>query len=373
MNTRLLFVVNEDSYFVSHRLALAIAAVKAGYEVILATRIRLHGQEIESAGIRVIPLNLSRRSGNPFLEIWTLLRLYQQVRPDLIHHVGLKTVIYGACAAKLVKRCVQINAIAGLGWIFTTSNIRLIFIRPVLRRVMSFLLNEPNSTTIVQNQDDFGFLRSAGVSAQRIRLIPGAGVDVNLYRPVDKKESLPCIVLASRMLWDKGVGEFVEAAKIITRMGLKARFVLVGAPDPANPASISEDILLDWHKNSMVEWWGQRDDMPEVWQQAHIACLPSYREGMPKALLEAAASGLPIVTTNVPGCREVVVEGEEGLVVPHKDSEALARALIQLIRDAKLRIAMGAKARVRAKARFCSSRVIDATLAIYSEAFKCLR
>ena len=365
---KLLFVVTEDWYFVSHRLPLAVAAQAAGFEVAVATRVGVHGETIRAAGIRLIPFVLSRRGGNPFAEVLSLWRLYRREHPDLVHHVALKPVMFGALAAWLARVPAQVNAVAGLGWLFTSSSGVVRLVRPVVRWMLGRLLNRPHSLTIVQNPEDRSLLERSGVSASRLRLIRGAGVDLQIFYPVIPSVEPVCIVLVARMLWDKGVGEFVEAARRLTEAGVNARFVLVGDPDPANPASVPESTLRNWHGQHGVEWWGRREDMPAVLQAAHIACLPSYREGLPKSLLEAAACGLPIVTTDAPGCREVVRDRVNGLLVPVRDAVALAAALKKLIDDVELRRSMGEQSRLRAEAEFGLETVIAQTLAVYREA-----
>jgi glycosyltransferase involved in cell wall biosynthesis len=365
---KLLFVVTEDWYFVSHRLPLAVAAQAAGFDVAVATREGRHADVIRSAGIRLIPFSLSRRGGNPLREVIALWRLYRREKPDLVHHVALKPVMFGALAAWLARVPAQVNAVAGLGWLFTSSSGVVRLVRPVLRWMLARLLNRAHSLTIVQNPEDMSLLERSGLSAARLRLIRGAGVDIRIYHPVAPPPEPVCIVLVSRMLWDKGVGEFVEAARRLTEAGVSARFVLVGDPDPANPASVPESTLRSWHGQHGVEWWGRREDMPAVLQAAHIACLPSsYGEGLPKSLLEAAACGLPIVTTDAPGCREVVRDGVNGLLVPVRDAAALAVALKKLIDDAELRCSMGEQSRLRAETEFGLETVIAQTLAVYRE------
>lgn len=364
---KLLFVVTEDWYFVSHRLPLAIAAQASGFEVAVVTREGRQAEVIRSAGVRLIPFGLSRRGGNPLREVMGLWRLYRSEQPDLVHHVALKPVVFGALAAWLARVPVQINAVAGLGWLFTTSSGLVRLVRPVLRRGLAFLLNRPESTVIVQNPEDKALLERAGISPQRLRLIRGSGVDTRRFSPVTPPLEPVCVVLVARMLWDKGVGEFVEAARILSESGVRARFILVGEPDPANPATVTESMLRNWDGRSGVEWWGRRDDMPAVLHAAHVACLPSYREGLPKSLLEAAACGLPIVTTDAPGCRAVVREGVNGLLVPVRDAAALACALRKLIEDPKMRSHMGKQSRFRAEQEFALETVIAETLAIYRE------
>lgn len=366
---KLLFVVTEDWYFVSHRLPLAVAAQAAGFDVVVATREGRQTEVIRSEGIRLIPLNLSRRGGNPLREVTALWRLYCRERPDLVHHVALKPVMYGSLAAWLARVPCQVNAVAGLGWLFTSSsNRRMVrLIRPLLCFLLARFLNRPHCLTIVQNPEDQSLLEHSGIAGARLRLIRGAGVNTDQFYSVISPSEPVCIVLVARMLWDKGVGEFVEAAHCLTKEGVNARFVLVGDPDPANPASIPEATLRNWQGQHGVEWWGRREDMPTVLQGAHIACLPSYREGLPKSLLEAAACGLPIVTTDAPGCREVVRDGVNGLLVPVRDSAALAAALGKLIGDPALRRRMGEQSRLLAESEFGQEAIIAQTLAVYCE------
>jgi len=365
---RLLFVVTEDWYFVSHRLPLAMAAQKAGFDVAVATRVGEYGETIRGAGIRLIPFGLARRRGNPLREMAALVRLYCRERPDIVHHVALKPIVYGTLSAWVARVPAQVNAVAGLGWLFTSTNGLMRLGRPAVRWALAWLLNARGSLTIVQNPDDRALLICAHLPEARLRLIRGAGVDTTSFHPVPEPSGSVCIVLASRMLWDKGVGEFVEAARLLAQAGANARFILVGDPDPGNPASVPVATLRTWHGHNGLEWWGRRDNMQEVFRSAHIACLPSYyREGLPKALLEAAACGLPIVTTNAPGCREIVHDGDNGVLVPVRDAHALAVALRKLIDDKSLRVKMGQRGREIVLAEFSQERVIAETLAVYQE------
>lgn len=366
MPDKLLFVVTEDWYFVSHRLQLAKAAVAQGYDVVVATRVGRYGDAIRDVGIRLIPFDLSRRGGNPFAEIYSLFRLYRKEKPNLIHHVAMKPVLYGSVAANMVGHAVRINAIAGLGWIFTSSSRFAYLIRPIVKLTMAGLLNNRHSLTIVQNKEDLDVLKQVGVAADRIHLIPGSGVDTNVFHPIINPNPIPTVMLAARMLWSKGVGEFVAAARLLAIRGVRARFLLVGEPDPANPDAIPVAKLKEWNGQFGVEWLGRREDMPSLWQSAHIACLPSYYgEGLPKCLLEAASCGLPIVTTDSTGCREVIVDEREGILVPPKNVEALANAIERLISHPEVREAMGEKARERAIHLFGEEHIVAATLFVY--------
>jgi glycosyltransferase involved in cell wall biosynthesis len=364
---KLLFVVTEDWYFVSHRLPLAIAARENGYDVSIATRVTKHAATIENAGIRVIPFSLSRRVGNPFAELLALIRLYRQEKPDLVHHVALKPVLYGVTAARIAGVPAWINAIAGLGWMSAAKHGVAGLMRRMFRRTLTHTLNRGRSLTIVQNSDDAAMLQASGVAPERLILIRGAGVDLEKFAPpAEPAQGTPVVVLASRMLWDKGPGLFVEAAGQVNANEIKARFVLIGDTDPGNPNSIPKETLRSWHGKNGVEWLGHCDDVASWYQRAHVACLPSYYgEGIPKSLLEALACGLPVITTDMPGCREVVQNEVNGLLVPPHDVGSLTKALQRLVSDASVRGAMGRQGRLLAEREFASSMVIDMTLSTY--------
>jgi len=364
---KLLFVVTEDWFFVSHRLQLAVSAKNAGFEVSVATRVGQHGNIIEKAGIRLIPFEVSRRVGNPVWEIWDLYSLYRRERPDIVHHVALKLVFFGSLAARLARIPAQLNAVTGLGWLFISRNRFVRWGRSMISWLLACLLSSPGCRVVVQNPDDEMLLRQAGVLGSSLRLILGAGVDTDKFYPVQELPDPVCVILATRILWDKGVGEFVEAARQLKEKGVKARFILVGNLDLDNSASVPEATLHAWQKEEVVEWWGHRDDMVAVFHAAHIVCLPSYREGLPKVLLEAAACGRSIITTDVPGCREVVRDRENGLLVPARNAQALSEALLCLIKNPELRAQMGRRGREIMLKEFSSEKVIAQTLSVYKE------
>lgn len=368
MNRRfkLLYFVSEDWYFCSHRLPLAVAASEAGFEVVVVTKVYEHGEAIHRAGLRVIPFEMSRRSMNLLQEWQVLVRLiaiYRKEKPDLIHHVAMKPVVYGSFAAYFSGTGHVVNAMAGMGWLFTSGNIRARLVKHLVRLLFRILLSP--TRVIVQNPDDAVLMADVGV--KNVHLIRGSGVNTAVFCPGPEPIGAPLVVLPARMLWDKGVGEFVEAARQLKERGIVARFALVGEPDPENPATVSKAQLIVWHDESAVEWWGQRADMVQVYAQAHVVCLPSYREGLPKTLLEAASCGLPIVTTNVPGCRETVRNGTNGLLVPVRDASALAEALARLIVDSDMRRRMGKCGRALALGEFSQEQIIAETLAVYRE------
>ena len=367
---KLLFFVSEDFYFVSHRLPIALAAQAQGYDVCVVTRVRTKADPIVNAGIRLIPFELDRGGVNPLRDADTLrrlVRIYQLEQPDIVHHVAMKPVLYGSLAARLAGRPRVVNALPGLGWMFTTGagtgrRLLQVAVRSALVRALN------SGLTIVQNDDDERLLVDCGVRSSGVRTIRGSGADLTRFHPCDENPGDPVVVLPARLLWDKGVAEFVAAAKLLRARGVHARFVLAGEPDPENPATVTPEELHRWVMAGIVEHLGWISDMPTLLGSAHIVCLPSYREGMPKALIEAAAAGLPIVTTDVPGCRDVVTNGENGLLVPARDARALADALERLITDPDLRRVMGARGRKRAMEEFDVERVIEQTLDVYREA-----
>lgn len=366
---RIAYFVTVDWYFCLHYLALARAARAAGFEVTVITGVAGHGDIIRAAGLDLIPLEVSRKGMHPWQELKSILGLVRVLRglsPDLLHNIAQKPVIYGTLAARLRGVPAVVNGVAGMGWLFTSNAPRARLVRYLVGGAYRALLAAPNVRVLVQNPDDQAQVRQlTGVNPIQL---PGSGVDVARFVPRGEPPAPVVVVLASRMLWDKGVAEFVAAARLLRQRGSHARFVLVGTPDPGNPASVSEDRLIDWRREGCVEWWGYRADMPDVLAQAHIACLPSYyREGLPKFLIEAAAAGLPLVTTDATGCREAVEAGVNGLLVPPRDPVSLSVALDRLINDPNLRRRFGARSRALAEERFDAAKIHLHTLAVYHE------
>lgn len=308
---------------------------------------------------------------NPFREAAAfvqVLRAYRSFRPDLVHHVALKPIVYGGIAARLCGGIPTVNAVAGLGHVFTSQSMGMRLMRRLLVILLRLSCGGQASRTIFQNFSDRDYLQSVGVTgARRAAVIGGCGVDVDRFAPLPEPSSPPIVMMASRMLWEKGVGEFVSAAKILKARGVSARFVLAGAPDNANPSSIPEGQLRHWAESGCVEWWGHRDDMEEVLARSSLVCLPSYREGLPKILIEAAACGRAIVATNVPGCEEIVRNGVNGVLVPPRDPDALARAIDALLKDSRARTRMGERGREIALQKFKEEDVVRETIAVYRE------
>jgi glycosyltransferase involved in cell wall biosynthesis len=367
---KILIVVNVDWYFWSHRLPLARGLRAAGYEVVVvAAEERGFRPRIEAEGFRFVPLRLRRGSTNVISELRAfldLLRVYRRERPDAIHHVSIKPILYGSVAARFAGRPAVINAVTGLGHMFL-PDVR----RSLLGRLTSsmYRLACAGRRTLVlcQNPEDRAALIARRiVPAERTALIRGSGVNVEDFAPSAEREGTPIVLISGRMLWDKGVGEFVEAARLLRARAVAHRAVVVGIPDEENPNSIPEAVLRSWHNDGVIEWWGLRDDMPSVMAQAAIVTLPSYYpEGVPKVLIEAAASGRAIVTTDVPGCREIGRQGVNADLVPPRDAVRLADAIQALLADPQRRAAYGQAGRHIAIAEFSEDRVLADTLALY--------
>jgi len=365
-----LFFANTDWYLYNFRLPLAEALRQRGVDVVLVSPPGEHVHTLESKGFRWLPFPLRRRGMNPLKELSTIVRLihlYKREAPDLLHHFTVKCVLYGSMAGRLVGISSIVNAVTGLGYIFTAGGVMKSALRVIIKAWYRWVLR--GTRIVFQNEDDLeDFVRQGLLGRESIHLIRGSGVDTSLFVPVPEPEDVPVVVLAARMLWDKGVGEFVEAARILQKQGVQARFVLVGDTYADNPAAIPTSQLVSWKEEGVVEWWGWREDMPVVYAGANLVCLPSYREGMPKSLIEAAACGRAIVTTDAPGCRQAVRHGENGLLVKVRDAPALADALSTMIKSPGLRRRMGKKGRKIAVDEYSVGRVINETLAVYRKA-----
>ena len=369
-----LIVVSEDWYFISHRLELAQYLQRGGWDVRVVTHVNRpeDAAKITAAGLGLTPLPLERGrlfAVSDLRYLWRLIRLYRAERPDVVHHVAMKPVLYGSLAALAVPRAGVVNAVAGLGYLFTHRGVRVRMVRTLVMFFFRLLLGRARTRVILQNAEDFAIFRSqVGVPVANLRLIPGSGVDVAKYRVVQHgPRERPVVVMVARLLRDKGVFELVEAARILRREGVAVRVQLVGRIDEKNPNSLTPAEAEALPADGAVEWLGRREDIAAIYAQADIAVLPSYREGLPKSLLEAAASGLPIVATDTPGCRGVVSDGVNGLLIPVGDGVSLAAAMRELLSNPELRRNMGARSRERAEREFGQEIVFGKTAAIYSE------
>ncbi len=368
---RLAYVVNDPSFFVSHRLALGLHGKKLGLDVVVVGPEGPGRDAIERAGIRFVPIPLARASTSPRIELRTALAVaatLRNERPTLVHNVTIKPVLYGGIAARMVRTPAVVSSVSGLGYTFLASGRRARARRAVVVAAYRQALGHPNSRVIFQNDDDRRELLSLGCvdRARTVVIRGGSGVDVATYAAELPPAGSPLVVLPARMLRDKGVIEFVEAARAIRAKGVDARFALVGGLHE-NPAALTPTELRALTADGVVEWWGHRTDMPDVLARASIVCLPSYREGTPRALLEAAAAGRAVVTTDVPGCRDAMLDGRTGLLAKVRSSDDLARQLLALLVDPARRDAMGAAGRRLAEEQFDVDRIVGAVFEVYAD------
>jgi glycosyltransferase involved in cell wall biosynthesis len=367
----LLYLVTEDWYFCLHRLPIARAAREAGFRVLVATQVRDHGAVLEREGFQVIPMRWTRGSLNPLdtlSELRQIIRIYRKYRPDLAHHVALRPSIYGSFAAMFAGVSPVMNNLAGLGLAFSTRGAFAGLMQGMLTAAFRWLFRRPGTCTVVENSDDRTFLiEKAGLNADSVILIRGIGVDTRRFTPSPENLThVPVATLVSRMLWPKGIGELVKAARILRERSVEVKVRLVGIPDTTSRVSVPEQQLVQWNTEGVVEWLGHRDDIPELWRTSNIAVLPSYyREGIPRSLLEAAACGRAIITTDMPGCREIVEHGRNGLLVPPRDPQAIADAIQRLVEDPALRQRMGVAGRALVEKMFSEEHIVKQTLAVY--------
>ncbi len=378
---KILLFANTDWYLYNFRRSLALALQAAGYEVLLVSPPGEYGARLRALGLRWRPLQMDRRSINPLREAALLLRLtrlLRRERPALIHNFTIKSAAYGSLAARLARVRARINAVDGLGYVFASSDRKARLLRPVVRAMLRSALRGRAARLVLQNPDDqAAFVKFKLAEARCVDLIPGAGVDCTRFAPRiaqrratnnDSNDSQPCVLLAARLLWEKGIAEYAQAAQTLQAQGRKVRFLLAGMPDPGNPAAVPEATLREWVNQGVFEWLGHVGDMSALYASVDIVVLPSYyREGLPTSLTEAAACGLPLVTTDMPGCREVVTDEVDGLLIPPRDSGALARAIARLLDSRPLAARLGEAARAKVLAKFDERIVIRRTLEIYRE------
>lgn len=363
----LLYLVTEDWYFLSHRIPMALAAQRAGYEVHVATHVGHGAERIKALGFHLHPLAWRRGSVNPIdliAIVREVRRLYRRLAPDLVHHVALQPSVVGSLAAWGLP-ITQLNALAGLGSTFTSQSLKSRFVRPVLKTLLRLILNRRRSAALVQNGDDRDAMTAIGVDAARVFLIPGSGVDVDVLTPMPEPAGEVTLAFVGRLLEDKGLRTLIAAHDLLTQRGVAVKLLIAGQADPANPASIGDAEIESWKRKPNVELLGHVNDVREVWARAHIAVLPSRREGLPKSLLEAAACGRPMIASDVPGCREIARNGVNGLLVPADDAPALAAAVEHLARDPALRRRYGEAGRRLAETEFSSDRIGRKTVALY--------
>lgn len=366
---KILYVVNIPRFFMSHRLPLALAAQQAGYEVYVTTSDadQENVARIRDAGLAYLPLPLAQHGTNPLSELRTVIalyRMYRRLKPDIVHQVSIKPVLYGGIAAQLAGVRGIVSAMSGLGYVFIGDGIKPALLRTLIRPALWLALRSPRTRMIFQNEDDRArFVDMGLLPLERTALIRGSGVDITRFIPQPEPQDVPVVLFAGRLMWKKGLGAFVQAAKALHN---KARFVVAGYAEASSPDNVPVTQLEAWASAGLIEWLGKRDDMPDVFANSNVVCLPStYGEGVPKVLIEAAASGRAIVTTDTPGCRDIVQDGVNGLLVPPGDDDALIRAIERLCADDELRQRMGARGRMIAEDDFSLERVIKETFAVY--------
>ncbi|HUH84182.1 MAG TPA: glycosyltransferase family 4 protein [Stellaceae bacterium] len=366
---KLLYLVTEDWYFWSHRLPMARAAQRAGFDVAVATRVAEHGERIRAEGFALHPLRWRRGSIGPWATlaaIAEIAQLYRRERPDLVHHVALKPAVLGSLAALWAGVPAVINAVTGVGFVASSPSLRARLLRRPVTALLTRLIERPNAHVIVQNEDDRRLLLALNPrAAPRIAVIRGSGIDTKRFQPTPEPPAPPVVAgFAGRLLADKGLATLIEAQQRLQRRGLDLRLRIAGTPDPENPSSIDEATLARWRMLPGITWLGQVGDIRSLWQEAHVAVLPSRREGLPKSLLEAAAMARPIVATDVPGCREIARADRNALLVPPDDPDALAQALERMM-DADLRRRFGAASRALVESDLAEDAVGAATVALY--------
>lgn len=369
---KILFVVNTLEFFLSHRFPLAVAAKQAGYEVHIAAAENDKLVELNKYDFRYHILPFARSGQNPVYEINTIIKLFKlfvEIKPDLVHLITIKPVLYGGLVARLTNVKAVVSAVSGLGTVFTADDC---FAAKIRRKIVTILygfsFRHKNMAVIFQNVDDRNKLLSSGVlNLLQARIIRGSGVNLDNYRYLPEPDGKPIVVMAARLLKDKGVLEFVEAARLLKNRGVDIDMRLIGSPDPGNPTSVSLQEIDDWKRDSCVNLLGYREDIAEQYLSANIVCLPSYREGLPKSLVEAAACGRAVVTTDVPGCRDAIIANVTGVLIPVKDANALANAIQELLDNPHKRLMMGAEGRKLAEEHFSIDTIVEQHMNIYKD------
>ncbi|MBC7620704.1 MAG: glycosyltransferase family 4 protein [Candidatus Saccharibacteria bacterium] len=370
---KILLFANTEWYLYNFRRTLALALQDAGHEVLLLSPPGPYGEKLQALGLRWIPVPMARRSLNPFREMALVLwlrQLFRQERVDLVHGFTIKGAVYGSLAARLAGVSARVNGIDGLGYVFASNDFKAQLLRPLVRTMLQLALNGKSTRLILLNRDDVAmFQQSRLVDSALVRMIPGAGVDCKRFsfggqRVVGQPLR---VLMAARLLWDKGLMEYVTSARSLKAQGRQIQFLLAGTPDPGNPKSVSEETVQGWVGEGLINWLGHVSDMPALLATVHVVALPSYREGLPTTLTEAAACSLPLITSDVPGCRDVVTHEVDGLLIPVRDAEALAQAIARLDDDPVLAARLGAAAREKALELFEEQIVIKSTMAVYAE------
>jgi glycosyltransferase involved in cell wall biosynthesis len=364
----LVYLVTQDWYFMAHRVPMALAAQRAGYDVHVVTHVDKHRAAIEALGFRVHAVDWQRGSINPFAflnSIRDVRRHYKKIAPDLVHHVALQPTIVGSLAASGLG-CIRVNALTGLGFVFTSAMLKARLVRPIFRALLRYVLRDARAAVLVENPDDHAAVRALGAAEKCVFTMAGSGIETDKLTPLPEPPGPITMAYAGRLIKDKGVHTLVTAHEILEGRGALVRLLIAGEPDPANPASIPREEINDWSHRPGITLLGHVADIRDVWKSAHIAVLVSRREGLPMSLLEAAACGRPLVASDVPGCREVARPGINALLVPPDDARALADAIAQLCGDSGLRRKLGEGARRMVESEYSAERVGSDIVALYN-------
>jgi len=374
-NCVLLYLVNDLEFFISHRLPIAVAARNIGYKVHIVSASSKFAYKVTDLGFTHHIVSLERSGQNIFHELKTLRqlhRVFRTVKPSIVHLITIKPVIYGGIIARITGVNNVVSAVSGLGTVFVGHNLFSRFRKFIIVSLYKSAFKSKNLAVIFQNPDDRDTLLTTGaLNSSQVRMIRGSGVDLQDYPYTEEIEKGAVVVMAARLLRDKGVFEFVEAARQIKARNVNVTFRLIGSPDFGNLTSVTENDLDFWLREGLVELLGYRTDIAKQYTAANIVCLPSYREGLPKGLIEAAACSRAVITTDVPGCRDAITPNVTGLLVPPKNVEALANAIELLITNPKQRLAMGIAGRKLAEEAFTIEHVVDQHLEIYKELLSC--
>jgi glycosyltransferase involved in cell wall biosynthesis len=364
---RLLYVVTEDWAFLSHRLPMARAARDAGFEVHVATRVSKGAAAIEAERFILHPIPFARGSLSPAATLSTigaLRRVRRDIKPALTHHVALQACVLGMLAT-MAEPATCINAFIGLGYSFTSESGKARALRALTGRLLRFLINRKNCVALVQNSDDMAALVALGITKKRIALIPGSGVDVKHFTPLSEPSEAATFGFVGRLLDDKGIRTLIAAHRLLRTRMPNVRLLIAGTPDPANPASVTEAEAKSWNNETGIAWLGHVGDIAGFWAKAHVAVLPSRREGLPLSLMEAAACSRAMIASNVPGCREIVLHEQTGLLFPVDDAPALADAMARLAADPPLRARCATAARTLVVERFAAELIGQQIVELY--------
>lgn len=368
---KIVLFANTDWYLYNFRLPLAYHLRNVGHDVLLVSPSGPYSEKLIDAGFRWISAPMQRRSINPIREInliFWLIQFLKRERVDLIHGFTIKCALYGSIAGYLANRIPSVNAVTGMGYVYTSDDFLAKLLKPLVTRLMKKHFSRESTKLIVQNSADFEFFtQQMKLPHAQVQLIPGSGVNSSKFqlKNFSNTDGTFKVLLATRLLINKGVHEYLEAAQSLKAQGHAIKFLVAGDMDHGNPNSVAKSLIEQYHAQGVINWLGHQEDMSSILQSVDLVVLPSYREGLPKILIEAASCGLPIVTTNVPGCRDVVEHEVSGLLVPAKDSKELADAILKLSQDPSLASSFGKAARDRALSEFEEGMIIEQTVAVY--------